>query len=72
MKNKILDEPIHNYFFDFSEKGEKILWEDHIKEQPLFSIIEMITVVFFLFLLFSLFNLFLSFLSLYLYLVFLF
>jgi hypothetical protein len=48
MKNKILDEPIHNYFFDFSEKGEKILWEDHIKEQPLFSIIEMIPVVFFI------------------------
>jgi hypothetical protein len=71
MKNEILDEPIHNSFFDFSEKGEKILWEDHIKEQPLFSIIEMIPVVF-LFLLFSLFNLFLSFLSLYLYLVFLF
>lgn len=53
MKNEILDEPIQYSFFDYLEKGEKILWEDQTQKEVLISIFEIIPIVFFSSILFS-------------------
>ena len=50
MKNQTLDAPIRDSFFDFLEKGEKILWqgEPDLKQTNYSSSIEVMILVFFL------------------------
>jgi hypothetical protein len=50
MKNQTLDAPIRDSFFDFLEKGEKILWqgETDLKQTSYSPSIEVMILVFFL------------------------